>query len=42
MAAVGAVLRTFDIDSWLTRIVCPSYKVTVKVDYTLLQYGISK
>jgi len=41
MTVVDVVLRTFDVDSWLTRVV-PSRRVVVKANFILLQFKAPK
>jgi len=39
VATVNAILRTFDVNSWLSRVMWPFYRVVMNVDCTLLQSG---
>ena len=42
MCSTNVILRTFDIDSWPKRVMCPSYRVTMKAGSTLLQSMVPK
>ena len=37
IVVVGTVLRIFNVNSWLAKVMCASYRVIMKATYTLLQ-----